>query len=189
MKFFRQNVEKKLLKAAKESPEKLKEAFRPYVEQQHPIRLGSILSKHNISREDAEEIVFDGFLTLFENLREGKFQGKSGVNAYLSGILDKMLLKFFERNKARLWLDFADYMTDSLAHYFANRGSERWQLVEENFRYLTQKCQLILKLFYFEGYSFKEIAPKMQFKSADSARTTKKRCLKALADRVSTQIS
>ncbi|MEL7532841.1 MAG: sigma-70 family RNA polymerase sigma factor [Bacteroidota bacterium] len=189
MKLFGQNVEKNLLKAARKSPEKLKEAFRPYVEEQHPIRLKMILKNHDMSREDAEEIVFDGFLALYENLRAGKFEGKSGLNAYLSAIIKNKVMRFFARDKARLWQDFADYMTDSLAYYFANRGSDHWQLIEENIQYLTQKCQRILKLFYFEGYSFKEIAPKMQLSSADSARTTKKRCLKALAERVSIQIS
>lgn len=189
MNFFRKNLEKILLKTAQKTPGRLEEAFRPYVNEQHPIRLKTILKKHDISREDAEEIVFDGFLILYENLRKGKFKEESGINAYLGGIIDNLVKRFFSRNKARLWQDFADHLTDSLAYYFTQRGSERWQLIEENIQYLSNKCQRILKLFYFEGYSFKEIAPQMDYKSEGSARTSKKRCLKELADRVSIQIS
>ncbi|MEM6343868.1 MAG: sigma-70 family RNA polymerase sigma factor [Bacteroidota bacterium] len=189
MKLFGSNVEKNLIKTAKKSPEKLEEAFRPYVERQFPKRLNYILKSNSISKEDAEEIVWDGFLALFENLKAGKIKEENKLNAYFSGILNNLVKKFFARDKARLWLDFADYMTDALIYYFTHRESERWQLIEENFQYLTKKCQEILNLFYFKGYSFKEIAPQMALGSPDSARTTKKRCLKSLANRVNTQIS
>lgn len=184
MNFFRKNPEKELLDIARKAPEKLAEAFRPYVEAQHKVRLNAILSEHRISKEDAEEIVFDGFMILFDNLKKGKFKSKSGLNAYLAGIIRNLVKRFWDRNKALGWENYVENISEAVTNYFANRESEKWEKVERSIQSLSKNCQRILKLFYFEGYNFKEIASQMGLGSADVARTSKHRCLADLHKRL-----
>lgn len=50
--------------------------------------------------------------------------------------------------------------------------------------YIPDPCSKILKMYYFDEFSMKEIADAMNYRSSDSAKTMKNRCLDKLKARV-----
>lgn len=182
-----ERLQTELVAAANSQNGKLTEVFTAYYKHHYRDFLIYILWRNQMRNEDAEDILSVGFQVLYANLLKGGFEGRSEINTYFKGILKNLIKGFFEGKKKGYWKVLTDFMTELLDYYLENRESDRWITVEENMQYLTAKCQKILKLYYFEGYRFKEIASQLSYASADAARTTKKRCMQVLADRISQQ--
>ena len=133
--------------------------------------MGTAMSRFGIARPDAETLVHDVFLAYILRADEVR-----DVRAWLVGAICNAS-KFYLRISARtvgLPADIADEpdprslgVIDRLPDTLAGR---------ECFACLTPRCQLALRLRYFEGYSAPEIAAELQT-SAKYAQKLVTRCL------------
>lgn len=58
------------------------------------------------------------------------------------------------------------------------------RLLKEHFKGLGAKCQELLTLFYYRGYTIQEIMEKGDYNSENVVKAAKSRCMKTLKERI-----
>ncbi len=138
--------------------------------------------KNNGGEQQAKDLYQEAFIAMWRNIKEGKFSAESetAINGYL-----------FQIAKYK-WLDHvrsARYKNTT----FINREMEynepeveeneiqnrKIKIIMDSISNFGERCQLLMKLFYFEQKPFKEIAKIMAMDEA-SARNAKYRCQEQL---------
>ncbi len=138
--------------------------------------------KNNGDEQQAKDVYQEAFVAMWRNIKDDKFsaEGETAINGYL-----------FKIAKYK-WLDHvrsARYKNTT----FINREieydepdieenemqSRKIKIIMDSISNLGERCQLLMKLFYFEQKPFKEIAKIMAMDEA-SARNAKYRCQEQL---------
>ncbi len=138
--------------------------------------------KNSGDEQQAKDVYQEAFVAMWRNIKDDKFSAESetAINGYL-----------FQIAKYK-WLDHvrsARYKNTT----FINRELEydepeieenemqnrKIKIIMKSISNLGERCQLLMKLFYFEQKSFKEIAEIMAMDEA-SARNAKYRCQEQL---------
>ena len=138
--------------------------------------------KNNGDEQQAKDIYQEAFVAMWRNIKEDKFsaQTETAINGYL-----------FKIAKYK-WLDHLRSMKYKNTT-FINREIEyhepeieetesqnrKIKIIMDSIEHLGERCQLMMKLFYFERKSFREIAEIMSMDEA-SARNAKYRCQEQL---------
>lgn len=140
------------------------------------------VEKNNGDEQQAKDLYQEAFLAMWRNIKEDKFSAESetAINGYL-----------FQIAKYK-WLDHvrsARYKNTT----FINREIEydepdieenemqnqKIKIIMDSISNLGERCQTMLKLFYFERKSFREISEILEMDEA-SARNAKYRCQEQL---------
>ncbi len=145
--------------------------------------IGWSVENHSISEQDALDHYQDTITIFFEKVMNGTLQEiESSVKTYLFGIGKNRILQQFQKENTR-----QRHEEDVSEHYrfLAEKEineiyTKASQTASGMFSLLGDKCQEILKLFYFDKRSMTEIASLMNFKNEGVARTSKKRCLEKI---------
>jgi len=145
-----------------------------------------VLSKSG-NQEDAEDMIQEAFVIFVEMVQQGKYQGKSSIKTFLYTLVrnlwvsslrkkmsDEARHKVFEEEKEKIEEDIADYI-----HY-----REGQQMIVRLLETTGEKCLKILKLFYFEELSMKEICAQTDYENEQTLRNKKYKCLKGLIGKV-----
>lgn len=140
------------------------------------------VEKNNGDEQQAKDLYQEAFLAMWRNIKDDKFSAESetAINGYL-----------FQIAKYK-WLDHvrsARYKNTT----FINREIEydepdieenemqnqKIKIIMDSISNLGERCQTMLKLFYFERKSFREISEILEMDEA-SARNAKYRCQEQL---------
>lgn len=140
------------------------------------------VQKNSGNEQEAKDVYQEAFVAMWRNIKDNKFSAESetAINGYL-----------FQIAKYK-WLDqvrSARYKNTT----FINREIEydepeteenemqnkKIKIIMDSISNLGERCQLLMKLFYFEQKPFKEIAEIMAMDEA-SARNAKYRCQEQL---------
>lgn len=105
-------------------------------------------------REDALDILQDAYLEFFKALRQGSFAYRSDPETlgFLYIIAKRRIARFYRFRKVTLSLE--DYDPESED----NAGRENIALLLDALRKLSDSDQEVVRLHYFSGLSFREIA-------------------------------
>jgi RNA polymerase sigma factor (sigma-70 family) len=108
------------------------------------------------SREDAEEIMLDGFYKFFKNLSSFSYQGDAALNAWLKRIMVNECLMFLrKKNVFTIVTEAAAEETVLQEEALANLSTaEIFNLVVQ----LPVGYRTVFNLYIIEGYDHKEIA-------------------------------
>jgi len=137
--------------------------------------------KNSGNEQDAKDIYQSSFLSLYENIQKGKYKPSESA----------MLSTYFIQICKYKWLDFI-----KSAHHRRTTsinseekiinmpsGNDTNPELSTNVTWAVEKlgerCQQILKMFYWQKYSMEEIALEFEF-TRESAKNAKYRCLKRL---------
>jgi len=132
--------------------------------------------------EECEEIVNDAFVALITGITRGKFQTGSSIWAYLYGAARNILWKMRRGEKLGNFLPVETIQGDPDASVEERIIlGERREHLRNIFRQLSEKCQNILHLAFFEERSNEEIAETLGYKSKAVVGVKKSECLKGLA--------
>lgn len=130
-------------------------------------------------KEDAEDVFQDGIRALILNVRQDKYSYSGSVEQYLVGICRNLWFARF-REKERLALirerqneQEEDYGIDPEQSLI---GEEQREKLEELLGQLPEACREVLELWQM-GYSMKEIASQVGYKSEGMARKKKHQCM------------
>lgn len=137
--------------------------------------------KNSGSESDASDVFQEAIVATWLNIRDGKFQSLNGtpLGGYLFQVarnkwLDKLRSKSF-RSTVRLVTEEIEY--EPIAHEgHDDLKSERIQYLQGLYNKLGDKCKSILKEFYFNNKSLKEIGIDLNYDS-ETLRTMKYRCM------------
>ena len=158
----------------------INEAFYYLYKRYYPMAANFV--KHNSGTgAEAEDVFQESMIALYENIRNGKFRGEASIKTYLYATVRNTWYSYIKRNCNTLKtenpeLSFVADVNEPGALY----NNELSDLVNEMMDRIGDSCKKVLKLYYYDKLTMKEIQGKMNFGSEKSAKTQKYKCLKKL---------
>ena len=134
---------------------------------------------------ETEEVFNDSLVLLIEKIQQPDFKLTSQLSTYLFGInrfLWKNKLRNNQNSAELEWSDTLILTAEDLG--YSQEKEDKLQQLEAALKLITKRCQEILKRFYFESQSMKEIATAMSFSSINSAKTQKYKCIESAIGKV-----
>lgn len=137
-----------------------------------------LIKKSGLNEIHAQEIFNDSLILLIEKLEKPDFELSSKLTTFLYGINRLMVKNALRKQNKHSELEWSDTLiiTDSDLEYDFEKEEQLKQL-ENILTKISEKCQKIFKLFYFEKISMSQIADRLEYSSENSAKTQKYKCL------------
>jgi RNA polymerase sigma-70 factor (ECF subfamily) len=144
--------------------------------------------KYSLAEDDALDVYSDTIISAIEKITTGLFEGRSSLKTYLFRIfhnkcVDRIRQLTTNKNKVHRTTaspDLLSHLSDSaksVIQLLVDRSD--FQLLKERLNELGDNCRKLLALFA-DGYSDKEIAASMEYKTAEVVKTSRLRCLEKL---------
>lgn len=144
--------------------------------------------KYLLPEEEVFDAYSDAILHTVANIKEGKFEHRSTIKTYLHRIfhnkcVDRVRKKATKKEKPHEalyeagWISAIPDPAKSVVEKLADEYDAR--ILRQKMEQLGKSNQQLLQLFS-EGYSDREIAEIMGYKSPDVVKTTRLRCLEKL---------
>jgi RNA polymerase sigma factor (sigma-70 family) len=144
--------------------------------------------KHNLSEDEAFDAYSDSILSAMEELKKGSFEGRSSLKTWLYQIfhnkcVDLLRKRATNKNSVHLTTDISNLVfqlsdtSKSIVQRLADKAD--WDILRQKIKELGENCQRLLIL-AADGYSDKEIATLMEYKTTDVVKTSRLRCLDRL---------
>jgi len=149
--------------------------------------INKLLFLHSCSLEDAQDIYVDAIINFREKIIVGKIDAVGDIKTYLYGTCKNMLLTRIRKQQrvSEAISEFYSGHSDSDIDQGHLKYKEHIsQLTKEALALLPEKCQHLLKLFYFDKLSMEDIAAKMQFANANVTKVSKARCFQKLIEQI-----
>ncbi|MBL7941531.1 MAG: sigma-70 family RNA polymerase sigma factor [Flavobacteriales bacterium] len=168
-----------------ETPTRENQALR-FIYREYYTQIRSIVIRNRGSEDDAREVFQEGIIALHKNIRTGKFRGESALGSYLYAICRLLWLKKLRKNSQSPLLieDKEKYSEDIASSEFdiewIERNESQERAISALFAHLGEVCRTILRLYYYENKTMKEIAGATGFKDEQNARNKKAKCINAL---------
>ena len=105
---------------------------------------------------DAEDVVQDGFIRVFQNLAQ--FQGNSTLGAWIKRIMINASLNFIRRQRGIHFLDIETTHPAPLGNEEPSAPRLDMKKIHYAIKELPEGCRLVFTLYLLEGYQHKEIA-------------------------------
>ncbi len=140
-------------------------------------------ARYKLPHDDLIDIYQDAIMALIENAKRGKIDSlKSNISTYLFGIGKFMIFQKLKKEKKTY--DLADFGNLEYEDESYDESVYNLQInaLEKAFNKLGEKCQQVLKLFYYEQKSMDEIQQELKYSNKDVLKSQKSRCLKQLKD-------
>jgi RNA polymerase sigma factor (sigma-70 family) len=148
-----------------------------------------------IDSSEALDVYQDAILILYENIQRGKLhQLDASLKTYFFGICKNLVLKKLARSKSekRRWeiVTQESEQSTSLEYDKAVEHEEmRMDAVISALSGLSERNQSILKLYYYNKLSLKDIAEQLGYESVDVVKNQKVRCMKYLKKLLSDELT
>ena len=147
--------------------------------------------KFGLTEDDNIDIYQDAYIIFYDNVMEKKLQRfTSSISTYLFSIGKHLILDKIRKNKKLVShkLDVSlvkedDHIMQTIEMESQDLTSEQ-ELLAKQFVALAKKCQELLTLYYYRGFTIKEIMKKNNYNSENVVKSTKSRCLKTLKERI-----
>jgi RNA polymerase sigma-70 factor (ECF subfamily) len=147
--------------------------------------------KFSLPEEEIIDIYQDAYLIFYDNIMNGKLtKFTSSISTYLFSIGKYLILENLRKNKKGISKEYDLTIVGSLDLNIENFEIETKELTKEQellFKYfntLGKKCQELLNLFYYKGFTIKEILQTENYNSENVVKSQKSRCLKTLKERI-----
>jgi len=143
----------------------------------------NMIIKNNGTEEEAKDVYQEALLAFWQKAASGKLEMTSKISTYIYSICQNLWRKELDR-KSRLRNEEKDgSVTDG------HDEKERVKIINQCINELGETCRKILFYFYYDDYSMEEIAEKLGFANADTAKTKKYKCKKELDKLIKTKFS
>jgi RNA polymerase sigma factor (sigma-70 family) len=142
----------------------------------------SLVTRNNGTSIDAEDVLQDSLIVLWERVRSGRFEYKSRLGTFVYATARNLWMQRL-RTKGREVTgeidpdEREDPGSSPLDDLIA---SEQSALICEALGRIGEQCRKLLLLYYWDELSMEEIAVKLGFANADTAKAKKYQCKKAL---------
>lgn len=115
-----------------------------------------------LSLEDKEEILTDAFFILWKNQEKVT----TTIKAYLVGVVNNLIKEKLKKNKITYDIDEYQNSIDKLCNNIFE-DSSRFEKIEDIIREFKDEDKKIIRLFYYEDKSIKEISKKMRLSESN----------------------
>lgn len=146
------------------------------------------MRKHTLTEDESFDAYSDTILTAIEKITDGTFERASSLKTWLYKIfhnksVDLLRKKATNKNKVHQTVSITDMLVHvsdaakSIVQKLADQADEK--LLKQRLAETGDTCHRLLQL-SAEGYTDKEIAAMMEYKTADVVKTSRLRCLEKL---------
>ena len=146
------------------------------------------IHKYSFAEEDAFNIYSDTILAAISRITDGTFEGRSSLKTWLYQIfhnkcVDLVRKKATNKGSVHRTISVPDLLlhvadsAKSIIQEMMDRTDR--ELVKQKLNEIGENCRRIL-LQWAEGFSDKEIAVALEYKTADVVKTSRLRCLEKL---------
>lgn len=175
------NLDKEIIEQLKKGDDSLFKSF--YLQERNKF-LSWCAGELLMATEEAEDFYQEAQMYLYENIVLGKLDElTSQLSTYLYAIAKNQIK--MRKRKSATSTKHEDRLNEHLVFL---KGEEEIQsdkaasaqLIREEIHRMLEPCKTLLRLFYYESLSFKDIAQQMGYKNDGVAKNQKKRCLERL---------
>ena len=142
--------------------------------------VGYIVGRHSVSYIEGKDIFQDTVLALWVNAAKPDFKLTCKLSTYLISIARNVALKWIEKRDRLVLVD--DHQAGISAYNTTQDTSDQTRIIEECISQLPAACQKVMRLFYFDELSNDQIAKVLNYKNADTVKTSKCKCLMKLKE-------
>lgn len=138
--------------------------------------------------DDAEDLLQEALVILWERIRGNAFEQRAGVGTFLYATARNLWLR--RLTKLRFQSPLPEEMSveeENPLELLIDR--ERFSAVHQALDRLGNPCKQLLLLFYWDGLRMDAIAKEMGFANAETVKSKKYQCKKALADLVRRELA
>lgn len=146
------------------------------------------IKKYALQEDEAFDAYSDSVLSAIQKIIGGNFEGRSSLKTWLFQIfqnkcVDLLRKKATNKNSVHKTITVSDML-----HQLSDTGKTivqkmiektDWELLKKRVNELGDKCRELL-LLSADGYSDREVAAQLEYKSADVVKTSRLRCLDKL---------
>jgi RNA polymerase sigma factor (sigma-70 family) len=142
----------------------------------------SYIMKNSGTADDAEDILQEAVVVLWEKVRSGKFQYEAQLSTFIMGIAKNIWLRRLAQRRKEIpegtHIDEVESPDPSPLEGLIE--SDTSKLVRDSLNKLGDPCRRLLLLFYWEELPLEKIALAMGFANAETVKSKKYQCKKAL---------
>jgi RNA polymerase sigma factor (sigma-70 family) len=144
----------------------------------------TLVMRNNGSADDAEDVLQESLIVLWERVRAGKFEYKAKLSTFIYATAKNLWSQRLRRKGREIagGLDPDGQENPDPSPLENLIASEQAALVSEALGKIGEQCRKLLLLFYWDELPMDEIAVKLGFANADTAKAKKYQCKKALED-------
>ena len=141
----------------------------------------NIVKSNNGNEYEAADVFQDALISFYENVLKGKFRGDSAIKTYLYSVIRNLWLTKIARNKKMVDREgFQDNLKSLTVENQNFSEGETEKLFKDIIARTGENCKELLRMYYYENRSMKEITRLMGFSNENSAKTQKYKCMKKL---------
>jgi RNA polymerase sigma factor (sigma-70 family) len=141
----------------------------------------SFILRNSGTRDDAADALQESLVILWERVRSGRFEQTAKLETFIFATAKYLWLRRLARKRREVTGTDPDETADAdLSPLEAMIESEQALRVKDALQRLGEPCRTLLLLFYWEEESMDRIAHRMGFANADTAKSKKYQCKKAL---------
>ena len=141
----------------------------------------NLIVKNNGTEEEARDIYQEALIVLWQKANTTDFVLTSKISTYLYSVCMNLWRKELDR-KGRLSYDSVEK-----GEIMDFDKQERIRIVNKCIDELGETCKKILMYYYFDNLSMNDIAEKLGFANADTAKTRKYKCKQELDKKIKSQ--
>lgn len=139
-------------------------------------KIVSFIKSRGGSKEDAEDIFQEALVVLCHNVWKGNFELTSSLYTYLYSV-SYNLWRNKERSEKTESVPDGLVLIDISSIEEVQEKESKLKKVEEILLKLGEPCLKLLKMFYHQQLKMKEIAEELGYKTVNSAKVQKYKCL------------
>lgn len=147
--------------------------------------------RYHLSEEENIDVYQDAYIIFYDNVMSGKIESfTSSISTYLFGIGKYLIFERMRKNKKQVSSEFdlsivgeEDELVGTIELEEPELTTEQ-ALLKKHFGTLGKKCQGLLTLFYYRGYTIQEIMQAENYNSENVVKAAKSRCMKTLRERI-----
>lgn len=176
--FFFLNEDSKLFNALRNGDEHaLVDLFH-----QNRKSVASLVIRNNGTEDDVEDVLQEAIIILWERIHHGSFEYQAKLGTFIYATAKNIWFRRLSRLRKEISVsddafELADKESSPLEELEEN---ERIISIQQAMEQIGNPCHNLLLLYYWEDLSMEEIALKLGFANADTVKSKKYQCKKAL---------
>jgi RNA polymerase sigma factor (sigma-70 family) len=144
----------------------------------------AFLLRNNGTADDAEDMLQEALIILWERIRTGRHEYNAKLSTFLFGTVRNLWLRRLARKRRESPATHPpeEFPDETLSPLDQIIDDEQTKAVRSALEALGEPCRTLLLLFYWEELSMDDIARRLGFANADTAKSKKYQCKKSLKD-------
>ncbi len=126
--------------------------------------------------EDVNDVFQESLIAFYENIKNQKFRGDSTIKTYIYSTIRNNWFSKLKKSKPEINIEDFEFKTDEQKKV----DRETLELLKEILNRTGDSCRRILKYYYYDNLSMRDIMREMDFSSEQSAKTQKYKCMQKM---------